>query len=58
MGLRIDAARARKHLGWEPRWDLDAALDATADWYDGLRRNADMRAVTLAQVRSFASGAP
>jgi CDP-glucose 4,6-dehydratase len=55
MGLRIDAARARKHLEWEPRWDLDAALDATADWYDGLRRSADMRALTLAQIATYAA---
>lgn len=28
-----DITRARRLLGYEPRWDLDAGLDATLAWY-------------------------
>jgi CDP-glucose 4,6-dehydratase len=31
--LRLDASRARKHLGWRPVLDSAATIDWTADWY-------------------------
>lgn len=36
--LRLDSVRARKLLGWSPRWDHATTLARTADWY---RRAAD-----------------
>ena len=48
--LKLDSARARTHLGWRPLLDLDAALEATVDWYEQLRAGADMRAVTIGQI--------
>ena len=51
--LRLDATRARERLGWAPRWDLDAALDATVAWYAAYRDGADMRAETLRQIDAF-----
>jgi len=29
----LDASRARRQLGWEPRYGLDEALEKTIDWY-------------------------
>jgi CDP-glucose 4,6-dehydratase len=55
--LRLDSFRARERLGWTPRWDLDAALDATVDWYAAYRDGADMRAETLRQIDGYV-GAP
>ena len=54
--LRLDSSRARDRLGWAPRWDLDAALDATVDWYAAYRDGADMRAETLRQIDGYAGG--
>jgi CDP-glucose 4,6-dehydratase len=51
--LRLDAARAREQLGWAPRWDLEAGLDATVAWYAAFRDGADMRAETLAQIAAY-----
>jgi CDP-glucose 4,6-dehydratase len=51
--LRLDAARARDRLGWTPRWDLEAGLDATVAWYAAFRDGADMRAETLAQITAY-----
>ena len=55
--LRLDAARARAALGWAPRWDLDAALDATVAWYAAHRDGADVRALTLEQIAAYAAAA-
>ena len=48
--LRLDASKARERLGWTPRLDLPAALDATVFWHDRVREGADARAVTLTQI--------
>jgi CDP-glucose 4,6-dehydratase len=31
----LSAEKARRVLGWRPRWELDDALAATVDWYRG-----------------------
>lgn len=36
--LRLDSTRARRHLGWAPRWDHATTLARTSDWY---RREAE-----------------
>jgi CDP-glucose 4,6-dehydratase len=51
--LRLDAGRARERLGWTPRWDLEAGLDATVAWYVAYRDGADMRSETLAQIAAY-----
>jgi CDP-glucose 4,6-dehydratase len=51
--LHIDSTRARKVLGWKPRWDLDEALKRVADWYAAHR---DGRDITLDQIREFSRG--
>jgi CDP-glucose 4,6-dehydratase len=56
--LRLDSAKARERLGWEPRWPLDEALSATVDWFRAWRGGADMRAVTAAQIAAFSATAP
>jgi CDP-glucose 4,6-dehydratase len=48
--LRLDASKARSELGWAPRLDLAAGLDATVFWHDQVRAGADARAVTMSQI--------
>jgi len=52
--LRLDASAARERLGWAPRLDLPAALDATVSWHDQVRAGADARTVTLTQIEEAA----
>jgi CDP-glucose 4,6-dehydratase len=51
--LKLDSSRARARLGWRPPVALEEALASIVDWYQALREEADMRAVTLAQIESF-----
>jgi CDP-glucose 4,6-dehydratase len=51
--LKVDSSRARAHLGWAPRWDLERALESIVEWYDAHRAGADLRAVSLAQLEAF-----
>lgn len=52
--LRLDSAKARERLGWEPGWDLDRGLAATVEWFRAWGRGDDAREVSLAQIRAFA----
>jgi CDP-glucose 4,6-dehydratase len=54
--LRLDSTRAREQLGWQPRWDLDAALRSIAAWHLAYGAGADMRAVTLDQIAAYEEG--
>jgi CDP-glucose 4,6-dehydratase len=51
--LKLDSSLARARLGWRPLLPLDTALEATVEWYRGLREGADMRAVTVGQIETF-----
>lgn len=51
--LRLDCAKARSRLGWQPRWDLSAALDAIVEWQRAWLAGQDMRATTLDQIHEF-----
>jgi CDP-glucose 4,6-dehydratase len=51
--LKLDAAKARARLAWQPRWPLPTALEKTAQWYRDWQAGMDMRARTLAQIEDF-----
>jgi CDP-glucose 4,6-dehydratase len=50
--LKLDSSLARGRLGWRPLLGLEAALEATVEWYSKLGASADMRSVTLAQIEA------
>jgi CDP-glucose 4,6-dehydratase len=54
--LKLDSSKARARLGWQPRWDLPAALAKTVEWHEGWRSGGDMRALTLAQITAYQAG--
>jgi CDP-glucose 4,6-dehydratase len=52
--LKLDISKAKHFLGWEPRLQLKEGLAWTAEWYEAWRKKADMRAMTLAQIKNIA----
>lgn len=53
--LRLDTAKARIELGWQPRWRLETGVRRTAEWYEAHLSGEDMRAFTLLQIKDFES---
>lgn len=51
--LKVDSSRARAHLAWTPRWNLDRALESIVEWYTALQDGRDMRGVSLGQLEAF-----
>ena len=54
--LRLSIEKAQALLGWLPRWNLQKAVEETADWYRGYYRDPpaqDMRDLCVRQIRSY-----
>ena len=53
--LALDATKARVALGWQPRLAFATALDWTIEWYAAHRDGGDLVALSLEQIRRYAS---
>jgi CDP-glucose 4,6-dehydratase len=51
--LKLDCAKARQSLDWQPRWSLARALTGIVDWHKAHDLGADMRAFSLQQIADF-----
>ena len=51
--LKLDISKAKKLLGWQPKWDLFEALDSIIEWQKAWLSGRDIKAVTLNQIRQF-----
>ena len=51
--LKLDCSKARTKLGWQPRWNLQTALESTAAWYKAHQAKHDMRAFTQEQIGRY-----
>ncbi len=53
--LKLDCAKAKARLGWRPRWDLDRALLAVAEWHGAFRGGQDLKRLMRRQIESYQS---
>ncbi|MCJ2073105.1 CDP-glucose 4,6-dehydratase [Methylobacterium sp. J-030] len=51
--LKVDASKARAHLGWDRRLRLAEALDWTGAWYRAQAKGADAATLTLEQIARY-----
>lgn len=53
--LKLDCSKARKELGWHPRWNLEKAIDGIIEWTMAYKEKLDMREVCLNQIKDYAT---
>lgn len=51
--LKLDSSKARRLLGWRPRWGFERAIEETIAWYRAEDRGEDMLAFTRAQIDAY-----
>jgi len=51
--LKLDSTKAKKKLGWKPRWNLEKTLEETVNWYRSYNAGHDMREITFAQINEY-----
>lgn len=53
--LKLDIAKAKATLAWEPKTNLEQGLAMTTHWYKNFRDAADVRELSLADIRAFSA---
>lgn len=51
--LKLDSTKAKSKLDWEPRWNIEKALDMTLEWHSAWKKNSDMKNFSLRQIREY-----
>lgn len=51
--LKLDSSKAKTKLGWNPRWNLEMALNKTLEWHQAWQKGDDMAAFTSAQIQAY-----
>jgi CDP-glucose 4,6-dehydratase len=51
--LTLDSAKARRLLGWRPRWNLEQALEKTTAWYQEYLAGRHMRSICMQQLDDY-----
>ena len=53
--LMLDSAKAKIKLGWGPKWNIEKALNKTLEWHHAWKDSAEMRSVSLQQIKDYES---
>ena len=53
--LKLDCSKAKQYLNWSPKWSLEQAIEKIAKWQGGIQRGADMKALSLEQIKAYSS---
>ena len=53
--LNLDIRKAKRVLGWRPRWGFEKTVEETVKWYEGARKGAGLGALTRRQIEEFGS---
>jgi CDP-glucose 4,6-dehydratase len=51
--LKLDASKARAHLGWRPKLDLITTLEWIVAWFRRFQAGEDLRQVSLEDIDRF-----
>lgn len=51
--LKLDSSKARIRLNWQPRWQLQTALQKTLEWHESWKTFKDMRTVSTTQIIEY-----
>jgi CDP-glucose 4,6-dehydratase len=51
--LKLDCSKARTRLEWQPRWNLEHALDKTIEWFKEYLNKGDIKQICLRQIDEY-----
>jgi CDP-glucose 4,6-dehydratase len=54
--LKLDCSKARRELGWIPRWSIEKALTEIVEWNKVWLENGDLRRKTEEQIDEYFEG--
>lgn len=51
--LELDSSKAKRQLGWNPKWRLETAVEKTVSWAKASRTKQGMLAYSLSQIAGY-----
>ncbi len=54
--LKLNCSKAKKQLGWQPKWNLEKSLKKTVQWLQAYQKKSDMKKVCYSQIEEFQKG--
>ena len=51
--LKLDCSKASKQLRWEPKWNLETAIEKIIQWHKAHLAKENMQALTLKQIDQY-----
>lgn len=51
--LKLDCSKAKNHLNWKPRWNIQEALEKIVDWHRAFIDGGDMRQFSIGQIDKY-----
>ena len=54
--LKLDCSKLKNTFGWQPRWDLDTAIEKVVEWTKCWNSGGDVRACMDKQIEEFLGG--
>lgn len=51
--LRIDCSKAKRVFGWEPKYDIEQAVNETTEWIRAYMAGENMRNITQRQIEDY-----
>ncbi|OGC10914.1 CDP-glucose 4,6-dehydratase [candidate division WOR-1 bacterium RIFOXYC2_FULL_37_10] len=54
--LKLDCTKVKKRLDWNPKWDLEKALDKIVEWTRAYKERKDLRRVCYNQIELYSKG--
>lgn len=54
--LKLDCSKLKNTFGWQPRWNLDQAVEKVVEWSKCWRENGDIGACMDSQIYAFLKG--
>jgi len=51
--LKLDSSKALSLLGWQPKWNLETALQKVVEWSKAFRSDADLNAFSISQIQLY-----
>lgn len=51
--LKLDSSKAQKKLLWKPRWNSEAAVKKTVEWYKAYLEKGNLDKITSVQIENY-----
>jgi len=51
--LKLDCSKAKKELGWSPKWDIETTLKSIVEWNKSYLNGSNVRTITENQISDY-----